>query len=169
MNKLTLAILTTFLLLATGNAFAQKSDGEHHRQGQHSQRGMQGAPAVQHLVHALHRLDMSDDQKASIKAIMQGLKAELGPIMSETKASHLQLQELVKADTYDEQAVAAVAEKQGQLASQRVKITSRVFSEVFNQLTAEQRSQLDTMAEKRKTRRLEAKGNKQRKHHSEEA
>jgi Spy/CpxP family protein refolding chaperone len=81
---------------------------------------------------------------------MQALKAEVRPIMQATKAGHLQLKELIKADSYDEQAVAALADKEGNLAAERMMITSRALSEVFSQLTDEQRSQLDEMAAQRK-------------------
>ncbi len=155
MNKLIITIITTLLLTAAGTALAQNYSGEPGEKGRHHQRGPQGMPVVHQLMRGLKRLDLDDEQRASIEAVMQGLKAEVRPIMQETKAGHLQLKELIKADTYDEEAVAALAEKEGELAAERVMLSSKAMSEAFGQLTDEQRVQLAEMAEERNERRGE--------------
>ena len=155
MNKLIITIVTTLLLTAAGTALAQDLYGEPGKKGQRHQRGPQGMPVVQQLMRGLKRLDLDDEQKASIKAVMQDLKAEVRPIMQEIKAGHVQLKELIKADSYDEKAVATLAEQEGNLAAERLMITSKALSEVFSQLTDEQRDQLAAMADERMERRGE--------------
>ena len=107
---------------------------------------------MDHFTRALRRLDLSDEQKESIHATMQTMKTEIAPIMSETKAGHLQLKELIKADQYDEDAVADLAAKEGDLAAERMLIASKAISVMLDQLTDEQRIQLDEMAAARKER-----------------
>jgi Spy/CpxP family protein refolding chaperone len=78
--------------------------------------------------------------------------------MQEMKAGHMQLKELVKAESLDEQAVAAVAETEGLLAAERLKIAARAASEIFALLTDEQREQLEAMAAERGQRHTEKRG-----------
>lgn len=155
MNKLAIIMITTLLLTATGTALAQDFDGKPGRKGQHHQRGMKAMPVVEQFMRSLKRLDLSDEQKDSIKTVMQGLKADVRPIMKEMKTGHVQLKELIKADNYDEQAVTTLAEKEGMLAAKRLMMTSRALSDIYSLLTDEQRAELDTMAAKRQQQREE--------------
>jgi protein CpxP len=155
MNKLIVTIIATVLLTSAGTVMAQDFYGEPGNKGQRHHRGMQAMPAVEQLMRGIRRLDLDDAQQENIRAIMQDLKAEARPIMEETRAGHLQLKELVKADTYDEKAVAALAEKEGDLAAERMMITSRALSEVFSHLTEGQRTQLEEMSTERMARRSE--------------
>ena len=75
------------------------------------------------------------------------------------RAMHAQLKELIKADTFDESAVSALARKEGDLAAERLLSASRATSNVYGQLTDEQRAQLASMAEERQAKRAE------RRHH----
>jgi len=155
MNKTIIAIITTLLLTVAGTALAQDFYGEPGEKGRRHQRGPQGMPVVQQLMRGLKRLDLDDEQKAAIRAVMQDLKAEVRPIMQEMKAGHMQLKELIKADSYDEKAVEALAEKEGEMAAERLVITSRALSEVYSHLTPEQRDELAAMAEERTERRAD--------------
>ena len=155
MNKISITIITTLLLTVSGMALAQDFNGERGNKGQHSQRGLQGMPMVDQIMRSLRRLDLEDEQRESIKAIMQGLKAETSPVMQKTKAVHLQLKELIKADVYDADAVAALAIQEGDFAAERLMITSRALSQVYGHLTQEQRDELETMAAERQVRRAE--------------
>lgn len=155
MNKLIITVISTLLLTSAGTALAQGFYGGPGNKGQHQQRGMQAMPVVEQVMRGIRRLDLSDEQRESIRAVIQGLKTEVQPIMLEMKAGHLQLRELIKADSYDEDAVAALAEKEGSLAAERLMITSQALSEVLGHLTEEQRAELDEMAAERMARRGE--------------
>ena len=100
-------------------------------------------------------LDLSDDQKADIKAIMHDLKTEERELAKEMKLGHEQLKELIKADSFDEEAVSRLADQEGALTAQRLMISSRALSEVYAQLTGEQRNELEIMAAKRAERRAD--------------
>lgn len=161
-NIITGTILATLLLTVTGAALAQDpmanpagaKKGQHH-QGRHQQRGDQPMPAVENMMRAVKHLDLSDEQQESIKAIMHGLKTQERQLMKETKAGHEQLKELIKADSYDEAAVATLAEKEGALTAERLMSASRAMSQVYGLLSDEQRVELEAMAAERQARRAE--------------
>ena len=152
MKQLIITIVATLLLAAAGAALAQDYSGEPGRKGSRNQRGMQPMPMTEQVMRAIRHLDLNEEQKAGIKAVMQGLKEEIHPIMREMRAGQEQMKELVKAEGYDEKAVALVAEREGELAAQRIMLTSEALSNILAQLTEEQRAQLDTMAAERKGR-----------------
>ena len=150
MNLLTSTLFCTILMVSTGAALAENSHDGPGRAERHHARGMQGMPMVEHLVRALHRLDLSEEQREDVHAVLQEMKTAIRPVMEETRAGHEQLKELIKAATFDEEAVAVLATKEGQLAAERVIIASRAFSDVYVVLTDEQREELDAMSERRK-------------------
>ena len=155
MNTLLKTILAVTFLMSAGASFAQDTGFGPGKPGQRGQRGMQGMPAVENMMRAIRRLDISDEQQADIRAVMQEMKTEVSPIMEDMKASHLQLKELIKADEYDDGAVAGLAAKEGVLVAERMVITSRALSEVYGYLTDDQRAELEEMAAQRMERRSE--------------
>ena len=157
-NMITGTIFTTLLLAFTGTALAQETVADPanaSKKSRHNQRSEQSMPVDGNMMRAIRHLDLSDEQKASIKGIMRGLKTEERPLVKEMKSGHEQLKELIKAENFDEQAVVALAEKEGALAAERLIIASRAMSEVYGQLTDEQRLELETMAAERAAKRAE--------------
>ncbi len=165
MNKLIIAIMTTLFLASTGTVFAQDVDAGPEKKAQrqhrakHPNRGAQPMPVTEKFIRAIRRLDLSDEQKENIKSTMKALKEEVKPIMLEMKTGHEQLKGLVNAADYDEQAVAALADNEGMLLAKRIKLTSAALAKARSYLTAEQLTQLDTMAKERKGQRAR-KGNR---------
>ena len=153
MNTLLKSILAATFLISAGTTFAQGNELDSGKPGQRGPRGMQGAPIVEQLMRAIRGLDLSDEQKTDIQAVMQQMKTEVTPTMEEMKDGQLQLRELIKADEYDEDAVAGLAAKEGDLAAERMIITSRALAEVYGYLTEEQRAELEVMATQRMKRR----------------
>jgi Spy/CpxP family protein refolding chaperone len=131
MNKINITIITILMLTVSGMALAQDFSGNPGNKGQRSQRGMQGASMVDQVMRGIRRLDLEDEQRESVRAIMQALKTETSPVMQKTRAVHLQLRELIKADVYDEDAVAALAMQEGDFAAERMMITSQALSQVY--------------------------------------
>jgi len=157
-NTMTGTILTTLLLALMGTALAQDPAADpanHPQKSRHHQRGNPSMPAVESMMRGIRHLDLSDEQKTSIKGIMQGLRAEERPLAKEMKSGHEQLKALIKAENFDEQAVAALAENEGALTAERLIIASRAMSAVYAQLTDEQRAELESMAAERAARRAE--------------
>jgi len=166
MNKLTNTItgtlLTTLLLTVTGAALAHDPAADRafvkkgwHQPGQHQQHGNQSMPVVEHMMRAIRQLDLNDEQQEKIKAVMHGLKTRERQLMKETRSGHDQLKELIKADVYDEAAVAELAEKEGSLTAERLMSASRAMAEIYSLLTVEQRAKLEVMAAERQAKRAE--------------
>lgn len=154
-NRITAAILASALISLAANAMAGDPVDKPPRKGKQHHRAQQQMPVVDQMMRAVRHLDLSDEQKASIRGIMKDLKARDRAQMKEIRALHAQLRELIKADLYDESAVAALAEKEGDLAASRLLNTSRSMSRVYAQLTGEQRAELEAMAEQRQAKRAE--------------
>ena len=154
-NRITGAILAAVLMSLTTAAMAQDPTDKPPRKGQHHQRADQQMPAVDRMMRAVRHLDLSDEQKASIRDIMKDLKTRERAHMKEMRAMHAQLKELIKADTFDESAVSALARKKGDMSAERMLRASRSMSRVYGQLTGEQRAELEAMAEKRHAKRAE--------------
>ncbi len=157
-NMISRTILTTLLICFMGTAVAQDPVAEPTRKEHKQQRGNHAMPVVAGMMRGIRHLDLSDDQKAGIKAIMQDLKAEERELKREMKFGHEQLKELIKADVFDEEAVAALADQEGVLAAERLVVSSRALSEVYGQLTDEQRAELEVMATERAARRAGKRG-----------
>ena len=150
MNKFIITIVSSLLLTTTGTVMAGNTDGEPDGKRKHHQREMQAMPLVEKMVRAVRHLNLDDEQKAAVKAVVRSLKRDIHPIMAETKAGHTQLKELIKAATFDEEAVAVLAEKEGKLAAERLMVTSQALSNIYMLLSDEQRAELEAMAAQRK-------------------
>ena len=159
MNKLTKTmtgvILATTLLGITAAAMAQDPVGKPPGKGQHHRRADHQTPVADQMMRAVRHLDLSDEQKASFRVVMKDLKTQERAHKKEVRAMHAQLKELIKADTFNESAVSALAQKEGDLAAERLLASSRAMSQVYGQLTVEQRAELEAMAEERQARRAE--------------
>lgn len=162
MNKLLISIVATLALAATGFAQAQDTDTDPtpEKKAQGQKRGPQAMPFGPDMMRALKKLDLSEEQKTSIKAILEMAREDLHPVMVEMRDGQKQIRELVRAETYEASTVATLAERAGELATTRIILTSRAMSDVRAQLSAEQLEKFDAMAA-----RMKARHGKQRAHH----
>ena len=166
MNKFTITIISTLFFTISGTALAQNPDGDYGDRAKRQQRGMQGNPVVDQVMRGIKRLDLEEQQKTDIKTIMHTLKADSRALMGQTKDNQQQLRALITADSFDEAAVLKLAEKEGELATERVLLSSRALSDVYAQLSEEQRAELTVMAEERTAKRSE-RGERRKPHSSE--
>jgi Spy/CpxP family protein refolding chaperone len=137
-----LIVLAGVLLMASASASAADR-GPRHDRG-HPGMGM-GPEVMQHLVKAVHRLDLSEEQKTAIHADLSGLRETMQPLMLELHESRKALHEQITADTYDAHAVAEIAARQGSLTTEMTIIASEAASGVLAQLSDEQRAELKAM------------------------
>jgi Spy/CpxP family protein refolding chaperone len=159
MNKLMISVMTVLLLAVSGMAVAQDGGQGPGNKGQRPHRGMQAQPRtmMEGVMRAIKRLDLSEEQKEGIWSTAHSLKGELHPVMVEMRNGQRELRELISSGSFDEKAVAALAEKEGDLTKQRILLTSAAVADVLGQLTEDQRAQLEAMAAERQQR---AKGKK---------
>jgi periplasmic protein CpxP/Spy len=86
-------------------------------------------------------LNLTDDQKAQMKTIMQKEHPTMKPLMQQQHQIDLQLRQYVEG-TFDPAKVQALAAQKAQLQVQVTVAETRIHNELYQLLTADQRTQL---------------------------
>lgn len=141
MKKVIIGIIGASIL-ALGAIFVvgqqKMNNGEHGRgfgRGQHRQMGMM-----------LKGLDLTDDQKAKVKEIMEAGRTSVQPLMEQMKANHVKIRDLGTSGTFDQAAVEAIANEQGSITAKLIIEKEKAKAQIFALLTDEQKAKA---AEKR--------------------
>ncbi len=148
MKKVIIAIIA-FAALATGVLFAvaqRSGDGKMGGWGKH------GGGHHRGIGMALRGLDLTDEQKAQVKQIVEAGKTKTQPIRESLKANRLKMDELTANGAFDEAAVSAIATEKGNLSAQMTIERVRVKSQIFALLTAEQKTKAAEMKSKMQER-----------------
>lgn len=142
MKKLTATILS-IVLVAMGAMFIFAQDGADQRDGKRGfgKRGHHRGGFGK----MFRALDLTDEQKAQMKAIRQTSKDTMKPIREQMKANRQKLQELSANGNFDEAQVQAIAAQQGALTAQMIVEKEKVKSQIFNLLTPEQKAKAAEM------------------------
>jgi len=148
MNKFMTTLFVSALLIAAGSAMA----GEQGNRGKHQRGGPEGSMIIDQFARELRQLDLSDEQKASVKVIMQDLRTKSKSISDDLRDNQMQLRDVIQADTWDENAAAQLAATEGDLTAQRTLLTSKALAGIYAQLNSEQRAEMEAKAEERKER-----------------
>lgn len=93
----------------------------------------------------LHKLGLTDQQKASIKAIMTAAKPQMQSMGQQMQANHLKLSQTKPDDPNYANVVAEVAQANATLASQRTTQGSELWAKMYAVLTPAQKTQLATL------------------------
>jgi Spy/CpxP family protein refolding chaperone len=86
-------------------------------------------------------LDVTDAQRAQIKAVMQKEHASMKPLMTQLHTMHQQLKQYEEGP-YDEAKVTALVTQQAQTLVQLKVQESRIHSEIYQLLTSDQQAKL---------------------------
>ena len=130
----------------TGESGTDKKWGK--RGGMH--RGMRGGMHGGGMM--LRGLDLTDEQKAQVKAIRETNKQSIAPLFEAMKANRQKLNEATANGNFDEGAVTAIAAEHGSIAAQMLVARERVKAQTFAILTDEQKTKLAAMKQNRKER-----------------
>lgn len=160
MKILPVTLISVMVLLASGLTYAQDSDPEPRKPHHHKHHGKQ-MPMETRVFRSFRRLDLDESQKTELKNIMRGMREELKPVMQETRAGQKQIRGQLHAGTFDEAAMAALAQRQGELTTEHLMITSRAISAAFDLLNDEQRARFKANTENRRAERMEKRQKKQ--------
>lgn len=126
-------------VLVAGSVFAF---AKHHRQGHFAGGGF--PPFAQKFLNrASVMLGLSDEQEAQIKAILEAEKPKVQPLIAELAANRKALQEATDNGTFDEAAVKAIADKQGNTLAALIVEKERVKTQIYAVLTPEQRAKAE--------------------------
>ena len=120
----------------------QKSQGRHRRGGRgghdkHGFGGMRGG--------FIHKLNLTDDQKAKMKQLRQNAAASNKPLREQLRAKRQELRQANEGGTFNE---ALASQKLTEMAGLEAKLMGENFKlhqEMQGLLTAEQKSQLEQM------------------------
>jgi len=105
------------------------------------------------------KLNLSDDQKTQIKTMMQKEHPAMKTLMAQQHQIDLQLRQYIEGN-YDEAKVQALAQQKAQIQTQLTVAETRIHSQMYQLLTADQQSQLKQMEATRETR-MQARMNRQ--------
>lgn len=173
MKKVT-AIILTVVLTAMGAMmiFAQTDNNtegkrEFGKRGDHGKRGggkgMRGGKGMM-----LRGLDLTDEQKAQVKQIMETSRENMKTVHDQMKANRQQLEASSENGNFNQAQVQALAAQQGNLHAQMIVEKERVKSQIYQILTPEQKAKAAEMKanfkqkmQERQQKRAERKAEKQ--------
>lgn len=150
LNRLTRTALFTALLAVSGAALAGP-EHPHHARGSHDGSFDPG----RQLAGAIQRLELSAVQEAAIQAIFEDNREDLQANRFASRELKGEIQAVLQADTLDEEALAALASREGDLAEERVLLAGTMISDLLAELDDAQRAELQAMQEERRERRRE--------------
>jgi protein CpxP len=90
------------------------------------------------------KLNLTDDQKAQMKTIMEKEHPTMKPLMQQERQIEQQLRQYVEG-TFDEAKVQALAAQKAQIQAQMTIAHTRTHNEMYQILTADQKAQLKQM------------------------
>ena len=133
MKAIRFRMLTAVLTIALCSAFAVSQTARpagHQGGGEHT------------LAFFTDYLDLTDAQQTQIKAILTKEKPIMAPMVQQLAATHSQLRQLEESAAFDENKARALAAQQSQTMVDLIVEKSRMKSEMFQVLTADQKTKL---------------------------
>lgn len=96
----------------------------------------------------LKQLNMSDEQKTTIKSLINASRDELTSVREQIKETSVALREVMKQPRVDLDKVTLLADQQGDLMSKMLLEQAKLKNDIYDTLTPSQRDQLLQMREK---------------------
>ena len=113
----------------------------------------EGGPFGQHEIAFLSDyLDLSDAQQTQVKQLMSNERTSLKPLMEQERQSHEQMKALVESATFDEAKAQTIASAQSQISAQIMVAKARTDFQIYQLLTADQKTKLAQLNAKREAR-----------------
>ena len=108
----------------------------------------------EHMGFFAKQLNLTDDQKAQMKAVMKKEHPGMRPLFQQQHQIDLQLRQYVEGN-FDQEKVGQLAQQKAQLQAQMTVEETRVHNELYKVLTPEQQSQLKQLESQREARMQE--------------
>ena len=146
--KTSLAAGFVAVVLATGSALVIAQDGQLPRRGPGpGMGGMRGpggpmGPMAMGPGPGFRELDLSDDQKAQVKSIMDSHQAEFKAVGEKIAAAREAMRTVLEAETLDESAVRAKSVEVAAAEADAAILGAKVRAQTLQVLTSEQLSKL---------------------------
>lgn len=142
-------IATLALALVAGIAFAQEAGGGGGPKHGGMHRNFMGG---QELGMYLHRLNLSDDQKAQVKQIFQNEKPAMKPLMQREMQARLQMMQLVTSGAFDEGKAATLANQEAQTHVAMEVEHAKIGAQIYQLLNSDQKAKVADMIAKHQQR-----------------
>lgn len=133
------------LALVAGIAFAEANGGGMHH-GMH--RGFMGGGPDMGMAMMLHHLNLTDEQHAQVKQIMQNERPNFKPLMQQEGQFHQQMMQLITSGNFDQAKANAIASQEAQVHMQIQLEHMKVASQIYGVLDSNQKSQVTDMMAK---------------------
>jgi Spy/CpxP family protein refolding chaperone len=114
------------------------------------------AAMLRGLARATERLELDSEQEARIAAIFDDAREQLQANRQAAGDLREELRGIVTAESFDEDALAAAADREGDLSAERVMIAGIASASILAILTEEQRAELELLREEAQGRRRES-------------
>lgn len=98
-------------------------------------------PQVETLKQVVQQLDLTDEQKQKIRDVIQNADPKFQKAMKEAEANSQSLMALC-GDKYDAAKISELADAQGKLVAEAIKLRLEVRHQIFEILTPEQRKKV---------------------------
>jgi Spy/CpxP family protein refolding chaperone len=149
MKKMNMTVLVAAALTISASGWAHEP-----RQGHQPFEGPAdpATQVVERLHRALRQLDLSEEQSEAIRREFRAMQESIKPLRMEMHETRRSLHELLTAESYDSEAVSALAADQGETMADMIRITSATAHSVLSQLTDAQRAELADLREQRRER-----------------
>jgi Spy/CpxP family protein refolding chaperone len=141
--RVVVAALAIMLGTAIANSQTADSAPPMHHNHEFGMGHMMGFPAKY--------LDLSDAQRAQMKAIMEKEHPTMKPLMQQLRQTHEQLKQYEQG-TYDEAKVRALATQESQTMVELAVQKTRIHNELYQMLTPEQQTKLKEFEANREAR-----------------
>ena len=145
MKSIRFRLLVAFLAVLMGSVIAKSQTADEApappMHGHHMGMGM--GPEG-HLHFLAEKLNLTDDQKTQMKAIMQKEKPTMQPLHQQEHQIDVQLRQYVEGN-YDEAKVAALAAQKAQVQAAITVQQTRIHNQLYALLSTDQKAQLKQM------------------------
>ena len=147
--RLRLLVAAMAVLMGTVAARSQTADAPPPRPMHSHEFGMHGRMGF-----LSQKLNLTDDQKTQVKAIMQKEHPAMKPLFAQEHQIDVQLRQFVEGN-FDEAKVQALAQQKAQIQAQLTVAETRIHNQMYQLLTPDQQSQLKQLEAKHEARRQE--------------
>jgi Spy/CpxP family protein refolding chaperone len=139
MKKRILVIASIAVLIVAATVFALAQG--HMGQGEK----MRGGPGPEMIEHISRELNLTDDQRAQVKAIFESQQAAGEERHAKLEAIHKQIDDATANGQFDEATVRNLANQQAALMADEMVDHLRMHAKLYSLLTPEQKTKADQM------------------------
>lgn len=144
MKAIRFRLLIAFLAVLMGSVIAKSQTAEDAppappMHGHHMGMGMEG-----HMHFMAAKLNLTDDQKTQMKALMQKERPTMQPLHEQERQIDQQLRQYVEGN-FDQAKVAALAGQKAQIQAQLTVEETKIHNQLYQLLTDDQKTQLKQM------------------------